>query len=312
MAVKTPPKPPAAVSGRSKTIAAAMAMLAFALFPGADALSKTIAGWVPVLVVVWARFFGSAVVMTLVLGTRGMPVWPERRAVLTEVLRAGIIIAAFGCFVAAFATISFAEAMTYYAIAPVVSVVWATLLLRERLTRYRLMALLLGFGGVVLALDPTQLSPAPGAFFALATGCLYGFYLFLTRVVAVRWNLNMALFLQFWSGTLLLLPWVWRDLGAAYAAQGTTLVAIALVSVICNLLLINAFRRAEASFLAPFFYIEIPSGLLIATLFLGEMLSWNILLGAAVIIVAGAIAARDQGGTTDQTTVGDSDKPHLT
>jgi drug/metabolite transporter (DMT)-like permease len=87
------------------------------------------------------------------------------------------------------------------------------------------------------------------------------------------------------------LPWVWSDLAAAYAAHWPTLIGIAGISVLCNLMLIHAFRRAEASFLAPFFYIEIPSGLLIAVFFLNETLTWNVLLGAGVIIIAGAVTA---------------------
>jgi drug/metabolite transporter (DMT)-like permease len=284
---------PGAADLRTRMIAAVLAMTALAVFPAADALAKTLSGAVPVLTVVWARFFGSAVLMTFVLALGGPVAWPERRAVLTEVMRAAIIIAAFGCFVAAFATISFAEAMTYYAIAPIVSVICAMMVLGERLTRYRLAALILGLLGVIIALDPGGLRPAPGVFLALATGCLYGLYLFLNRVVAVRWNLNMALFLQFWAGAFLLLPWVWQDLAAAYHAHWPTLVGIAAISVLCNLALINAFSRAEASFLAPFLFIEIPSGLLIAAFFLDEAPGWNILLGAGVIIAAGVLTAHE-------------------
>jgi drug/metabolite transporter (DMT)-like permease len=293
-------------------IAAVLAMLALAAFPAADALAKTLSGAVPILTVVWARFFGSAVVMTLVLGMGGQSVWPERQAVMTEGLRAIIVIAAFGCFVTAFATISFAEAMTYYAIAPIVSVIWAILILGERLTRYRVLALIFGLVGVIIALDPGTLRPAPGAFFALATGCLYGFYLFLNRVVAVRWDLNMALFLQFWAGTLLLLPWVWRDLAVAYYGHWPTLTAIAVISVLCNRALISAFSRAEASFLAPFLFIEIPSGLLIAAFFLDEALSWNISLGAGVIIAAGFLAAKEVGQGAATTAKSDADVPPST
>lgn len=294
---------------RNRTFAVVLALFALAFFPGSDALAKTISGAVPILTLVWARFFGSAVVMTLVLAAGGRQPLPERRAVLTEILRALVIIAAFGSFVASYATINFAEAMTYYAIAPIVSVVWAILILREKLTRYRAAALVLGLFGVIVALDPSGLSPAPGAFFALGTGCLYGFYLFLNRVVAVRWNLNMALFLQFWAGTLLLLPWVWSDLAAAYAAHWPTLVGIAVISVLCNLVLIHAFRRAEASFLAPFFYIEIPSGLLIAVFFLNETLTWNVLIGAAVIVLAGAVTAREPAPQPIQLAPGARDFP---
>ncbi|WP_343211821.1 DMT family transporter (plasmid) [Aliisedimentitalea scapharcae] len=270
--------------------AAALAVASLAMFPAADALAKSLADHLGVLVIVWARLLGSAVLIS--------PIWlwqrpgrPTRRAVATEALRAVIIIAAFGSFVLSFRTIPFAEAMTYYSFAPIVASVLAVLVLKERMTAARTLALMLGLIGVLVALNPGA-TPAVGAYFAMLTGCLYGGYLFLNRVVAVRWHPIQALFLQFWIGAILLTPLVWTQLGPHVVEYLPRLAAIAGVSVICNVLLIYAFRMAEASFLAPFMYIEIPSALLMAVVFLGETPSLNLLLGAAMILGAGLLVIR--------------------
>lgn len=270
--------------------AAAMALLSLAAFPAADAMAKSLSGVLPVLVIVWARFFGSALLIT--------PVWlwqapgrPTGRAVAVEALRAVIIIAAFGCFVLSFHSIPFAEAMTYYSFAPIVAAGLAVLVLKERMTDAKLLALGLGLAGVLVALNPGA-TPAVGAYFAITTGCLYGAYLFLNRVVAVRWHPVQALFLQFWIGSALLTPLVWPDLGPEVMAHLPRLAAIAVVSVLCNLLLILSFQRAEASFLAPFMYVEIPSALLMAVVFFDERLAPNLLVGAGLILGAGLLVIR--------------------
>lgn len=257
------------------------------LFPAADAVASTLSGEVAVAVIVWARFLGSGLLITpLYLASRLAR--PDRQAICLEVLRAAIFIAAFGSFVTAFETISFAEAMTYYSFAPIVAAALAVLILKERMTAAKTLALLLGLAGVAIALNPS-VTPAAGAYFAMFTGCLYGSYLFLNRVVATRLPPVQALFLQFWAGSVLLLPLVWPHLAPSLTAALPGLAAIAAVSLLSNMLLINAFRLAEASFLAPFMFVEIPSALAIAVLFLGETPAANLLAGAALILLAGCL-----------------------
>ncbi|MCB2134886.1 MAG: DMT family transporter [Rhodobacteraceae bacterium] len=286
-------KLPAPAHDRQELTGAALAVISLALFPAADALAKSLDGALPVLVVVWARFFGSSLLISPVMILSRPRAMPSRAAILTELVRACLIIAAFGCFVRAFDTIGFAEAMTFYAIAPIVCATLTVAVLGEQLTGRRAAALATGLVGVIVALRP-GLSPAPGAFFALGTGALYGIYLLLNRIVAQRGSPTLALFLQFWIGTALLTPLVWNELGAGVRDHLPVLAGMALVSVTCNILLIQAFRRSEGAFLAPFMYVEIPSALMMAVLFFDESLTPNIVLGAGLILVAGLLVLRSR------------------
>jgi len=271
-------------------IAAGIAVLAMLLFPICEALAKSLANQVPAVVIVWVRFFGSAVLITPIYlrHLRKNPQFPAARSVVIETLRALIIIVAFGSFITSFRTIPFSEAMTYYSFAPIVAATLSVWILKEKMTQIKMFALVLGLAGVTIALNP-RVSPETGAYFAILTGALYGSYLFLNRVVAIRWHPIQALFLQFWIGSVLLLWWVWPYLNAELLVHVPKLAGIAGVSVICNIMLINAFRLAEASFLAPFIYVEIPSALVISVIFFNETLSWNLLLGAGMILCAGLL-----------------------
>ncbi|GAA6194294.1 DMT family transporter [Ruegeria litorea] len=270
--------------------AAALAVAAMVVFPTADALAKSLSGVVPLLVIVWVRFCGAALLITPLYLMR-VRQWPTKRAIAVETLRAAIIIVAFGCFVFSFRTIQFAEATTYYSVAPIVAAGLSVLLLKERMTGFKMLALGLGMFGVLVALKPS-VAPQPGAFFALSSGLLYGSYLFLNRVVAVRWDMFQTLFLQFWIGSLLLFPLVLSDLGPELLPHLPRLFAISVISVLCNLMLFAAFQRAESSFLAPFMYVEVPSALAMAVLFFDETLTINLLLGAGMILCAGLLVMR--------------------
>lgn len=286
-------------TNRTLLVAAGLTALSLAVFPLADAISKSLSDAVPVLVLVWVRFIGAAVLITPVILVKGALNRPSLQAILTETLRACIIIIAFGSYVTSFKTIQFSEAATYYSFAPIVSAALAVVFLKERINALGLGALLLGLVGILIALNP-QVTPAPGAYFAIGTGFLFGCYLFLNRVVAVRWDPNMALFLQFWIGSALLTPFVWPALTSATLQFLPAFTAIAVVSVVCNLLLINAYRLAPANFLAPFLYVEIPSALLMSALFFNETLTWNILVGAALILVAGIMVLRQKPQPTPE------------
>ncbi len=272
-------------------VAAILALVAMAVFPLADGIAKTLVGSVPGIVIVWMRFFGSALLVTPIYLIFARDARPTKQSVTTEFLRACIIMLAFGSFVTAFRTISFAEAMTYYSFAPIVATALAVVFLKERLSVGRVVALGLGFIGVVIALDP-RISPEPGAWFAIATGCLYGTYLMLNRVVAVRWHPVLAMFLQYWIGSACMLPFVWSYLTVDLLAYMPALAGIAAVSLGCNLMLIFAFKLAESSYLAPLMYVEIPSAMFMAVLLFGESVPWNLILGAALIFVAGLVALK--------------------
>lgn len=285
-------------SSRSYLVAAGLATASLVVFPLADAITKSLSGAVPLLVLVWVRFMGSALLITpLILVTRSLKP-PSKQALVFETLRACIIIVAFGSYVYSFQTIQFSEAATYYSFAPIMSAVLAIVFLKERINKVGIFALVMGMMGVLVALNP-QVTPAPGAYFAIGTGVLFGCYLFLNRVVAVRGDPNMALFLQFWIGAALLMPFVWPLLTQTVLQHWIAFLAIAAVSVTCNVMLINAYRLARANFLAPFLYVEIPSALIMAAVFFGETLTWNIIVGAALILVAGILVLREISDPVD-------------
>lgn len=279
-------------------------IIAMIIFPITDATAKSFEGAVPVLIIVWFRLFGSAVLLTIYVVIRGIPSVPKKPDLIIQAVRALMIIAAFSCFVLSFETISFAEAMTFYMISPIIAAGLAVVFLGERLSSQKLLSLIIGFIGVLIVLNPT-VTPQVGALYAIATGGIYGSFLVLSRFVATRSDNMMALVLQFWFGTLFLIPFIWGDLSVELTPYFSKFLLMAAISVLCNVLMITAFKSAEAGFLAPFMYVEIIAAFAISALFFNEPITFNIFIGAAVIVGAGILALSSSKST--QTNQGEND-----
>jgi drug/metabolite transporter (DMT)-like permease len=170
-------------------------------------------------------------------------------------------------------------------------VVLSVLILKERLTSWKLVSLALGFAGSLVILRPGA-SVEPGILLALAAGVAFAFYLVATRRAAQSSDPVKTLAFQCVVGAVLLTPqavatWstpAWNDL-VFFAGLG-------LFSAISHMLSIAAFRVADASTLAPLVYIELPGATLIGYLAFGEVPGVTTIVGAALIVAAGLILIR--------------------
>lgn len=273
---------------KNEKLGSVLMIISMIIFPISDATAKSFEGALPVLIIVWFRLFGSAIMLSVFVLIRGIPSVPKKSELIIQALRALMIIAAFGCFVLSFETITFAEAMTFYMISPIVAAGLAVVFLGEQMSSRKLLSLLLGFIGILVVLNPT-VTPQIGALYAIATGVIYGSFLVVSRFVATRSDNMMALVLQFWFGTLLLIPFVWGNFSIELVPYLPKLLVMAAISALCNVLLITAFRLAEASLLAPFMFVEIISAFAISALFFSEPITLNVYIGAAGIVGAGIL-----------------------
>ena len=88
---------------------------------------------------------------------------------------------------------------------PVVAVVLAIFLLKERMTARKGISLVLGFAGALVILQPGS-SIEPGILLALGSGVCFGFYMIATRHAATNSDPVKTLAFQCVVGALLLAP----------------------------------------------------------------------------------------------------------
>ncbi len=176
--------------------------------------------------------------------------------------------------------------------APLFATVMAVLLLRERVSMMRWLAIAVGFGGVLIILRPGVVPVSPVSMLPLGFAVAYAFwFILMKRLGSTEPKSTITFYQTVWSAlllTLIALPeWQWPSWDATWrsaAMGGLGTAAIFLVAW--------AFDLAEASLVAPFDYIRLPLIALIAYLAFGEVPDIFTILGALVIVGATLSSAR--------------------
>ena len=189
-------------------------------------------------------------------------------------------------FYLALSLMPLADAMTFWMSAPIVVAVLSWMLLGERVPVGRWGAVMLGFGGVLLALYHEVQATALGAAVASVGAVTNG--LFLTTTRALRRTPDALLVGSQMVGSLtlglLLTPSGWTQ---PTATEGMLLLATGMTSTLGHVLLARSMRAAPASVVAPFKYMALVLASFYGWLFFGDVPQPVMAAGGAVIVAAG-------------------------
>ena len=179
-----------------------------------------------------------------------------------------------------------ADTMTIWLAAPVWAVLLAALILGERVGTGRWLAVLAGFAGVALALNPTGASLSMPALVAVIGSFLFAAMMVTGRqlrgtpdVTLVAWQTLGALLVG-----LVLLPFGW----VTPTVTDTALLALlGIVAMAAHLCVTRSLKLAEASVVVPYQYTLIVWALIFGWFVFGDWPTPAMLAGAALIVVAG-------------------------
>lgn len=259
------------------------------LFTVHDALVKLLVATIPVWQVL---FFRSLTILTGCLIIGGRPLY--RQAWNSPIfrpmfLRSFLILAAWLCFYTAARDLQLAELTTIYYAAPIIVTVLSVLVLNEKVPLSRWAAVALGFAGVFVACDPTNLGFSMPVLLVLAAACLWGLSIVLLRKIAlkekttVQMILNNGFFLVT-AGLPLILLWQTPTLG-----QAVLLVVVGSLAGFAQFTLFEGMKRAPASVIAPFEYTALVWSFLLGYLIWNDLPRSEVFIGAAMIVGAGLI-----------------------
>jgi drug/metabolite transporter (DMT)-like permease len=266
-------------------------------FAALDATAKHLTQTFSIPMLVWARYLVHCLFMLVFLGPR-----LGRRLVATarparQIVRALLLVGCTGFGFAALARMPLAETTAIAFTAPLIVAVLAGPWLGERLSGGRWLAVLAGFGGVLLIARPGSAITLDGAAFALLAATFYAVYQILTRQLAATESTLTMVFYTALVGALamsLFLPWFWAG-PMPSAAQAAQIAALGILGGCGHFLLTRAFRHAPASTLSPFIYLQLVWATLLGTLVFDQLPDGLALLGSGVIVGSGlylGLAAR--------------------
>lgn len=249
---------------------------------------------VPISFMAWSRFALGAVLIAPFALRRGVTLPQLLR---WQVLARGLAITlTVWCILQAVALAPIADVYGAFFIAPVLSFIFAVVFLRERPSALRVVLILCGFLGVMLVVKPTG-GISLGMGLALLSGVFYGIYLTTNRWLAGRHKGLALLWAQFIVGAVVMAPFG-IDPGAATFGFGLALCVLlsASTSAGANLMIVEAYRLAEATRLAPLVYVQLIGATLYGIVFFGTFPDFWSIVGLTLLVLSGfaALALRSK------------------
>jgi len=263
-------------------------LAAIAILGSTDAVVKWSAGSIPVAQIAFVRFAVSLAIVTTLLApsANGLAVLRTRRPV--EHFFRGLCSAIeLFCFYLAISMIPLPTAMSIVSASPIFGTLLGVIVLRERLKLGGWIAVMAGFAGVLLVIQPEEgASSFRGTAAVLTSVVLWSTAQLLARRLSTTESNHTILFYYCIVGTVLFgvaMPfyWVWPT-----ALEWLALAAVGALGCLGQYLLILAFRFAPLSLIAPFEYSALIWASLYGWLFWGDLLGALALGGVAIIVGA--------------------------
>lgn len=277
---------------------------AAAIWGGMYVVSKVVLEIIPPFALVSLRLILGIVTLVIVLLLRGFPSIPRHQ--LVQVMGVGFVgygislsLQFLGTKLSTAANGSLVTSAT-----PAFVLLFAWLLLKERITPRRLLALVLATMGVVAVIDPrtAQLNPDLflGNILLLGAAITWALYSVLVRKVTQNMDVLAFSMIAFFGGLPVTVPagiWEAGTIGIGEITLGVIsgvlflgVISTALAMVLWN----TAFAYVDASLASLTFFAQPVVGTFLGWLFLGEQITPLFLLGGLLIGLGLVVSAREK------------------
>ncbi len=264
--------------------------LAVICFSATDTTGKYMitAGHLPVAQVVWVRFLGQFVAIVLALGLVAVPSLLVARKPLLQLLRSCLLLASTVFNFMALRSLRLDQAMTIQFLTPLTVALLAGPVLGEWVGWRRMIAILVGFCGIVVAVRPGRGAVEFAFVWSTLSVLAYACFTLLTRYLASHDGVPVTLFYSMFAGVGLTAPfalsdWQWPVTGLVWLA----LLSCGIWAAVGHALFIAAFRFANASTIVPFTYFGLVSHVTAGYLVFGQTPDLPTISGALIVIGSG-------------------------
>ncbi|TAG47625.1 MAG: DMT family transporter [Betaproteobacteria bacterium] len=250
---------------------------------------------VPVAASVWSRYLGHVVVAALMFVPQlGWGAFRPANPTL-QWARGGLMLLVTLFYFGALKYLPLAEATSLFFLTPILTTLLAAWWLREYPSRITIMAIALGFVGVLIVARPGTGLASFGVMLVVCAAICNALYQTLTRVASVSTTrvesagtqliysglvgaVIMSLAMPFW--------WSWDWWQAAETSTRIVFIAMGVLGALGHWLLIRAYSLVAAMVLTPWMYMQLALSVLLGWLIFGAVPDGLTLLGIAVIATA--------------------------
>jgi drug/metabolite transporter (DMT)-like permease len=289
--------------GRSTLIGILSGLGAAAIWGGMYVVSKVVLEVIPAFALITLRLVLGGLTLWLIVSFRGDIKIPRRQ--FWQVFGVGVIgygislgFQFIGTKLSTAANGSLVTSAT-----PAFILLFAGVILRERVTPRRLVALLVSSLGVVAVIDPRTAQLDPDLFWGnmslLAAALTWALYSVLIRVLTRNLDVLTVSLIAFLGGLPVVIPagiWEASTIGIGHITPGIIagILFLGIISTALAMYLWNtAFARLDASVASLTFFAQPVVGTLLGWFFLGEPITPLFLFGGTLIGAGLVIASRE-------------------
>lgn len=293
-------------SSRHPTLAALSLCSGVAIFSGQDWIIKLLSGDYPVHQAIAIRGVVAVLILLAFIGYSGKlgSLRSQRMGLLF--VRGLVLMVAYTTYYLAFPSMPLANIVALWFTVPLFVTALAGPFLGEKVGARRWVAALVGFVGVVIIVRPLADSFTAASLLPLASALTYSISALMARRMGETESAPVMSFYQ--NLVYLLVALVMAAIFGSGAYEGTNdpslaflvrgwvtpswldlslLAACGVIASIATVLLTQAYRMAEANFVACFEYTAIIWAIFGGYVFFGETVDFYSIIGAGLIVVAG-------------------------
>lgn len=272
------------------TIAAVM------VFGFQDGISKLLAQQYHVFFVITVRYWAFVLVLLSIYASRrgGLRRVAATRCPVRQFLRGALLAGQVCMIVQSFASLGLSTTHAVFSSFTLLVALGSWLFLGEKVGPARVLAITVGFVGVLVILRPGSLVFDPLSLMPLGGACTFAIYQLLTRTVNAVDAPQTSFFYTGVGGAIVMSfvgPFYWQQ---PDLTGWCWLAVVSASSMLGHYLFIQALRYAEASAIQPLVYLQLVVATTVGVTVFGERLDTATVVGAVLVVGAGLFTLHRQ------------------
>lgn len=259
------------------------------IFSCQDAITKTLVKDYPATFIVMVRYWVFFLVGSYMVhkADGGLKKNIKTKRPFIQFWRGVLLLLELLAVAIGFKTLGLAELTALFQSYPLFGTIFAIFLLKEAVGWRRILALVVGFIGILIMLRPGSAVFSVGAFWALAGAICYALYLALTRLVSTVDKPQTSFFYVGLVGFVLTtsgLPFFWVTMHPSHI---WLIVLICCTSVAGHFFMIKALSLAPLTVIQPFNYLQLVWSVILGMIVFGDVPDLYTFVGAFLIVSSG-------------------------
>jgi drug/metabolite transporter (DMT)-like permease len=264
--------------------------LAIAFFSALDTTAKYLAtvAQMPATQVVWIRFLAQFLLIVMVLGAVRVPSLLVTRKLPHQLARSMLMLMSTLLNFLALKYLRLDQTQTMYFLTPLTVALLAGPFLGEWVGWRRMVAILVGFLGILVVVRPGVQAFHIAFVFSFGSMLCYALFALLTRYLSAHDPVEVTLFYSLVAGAYFMAPfalvdWVWPESELIWLL----LISLGFWGGVGHYIFILAHRYAPASTVTPFIYVGLVTHSSLGFVVFGDVPDRWTLVGSAIVIGSG-------------------------